>query len=182
MAFPARDRPRHGRPPSPVPTATSDATEASRAGVPGRAQTVRAEEIERLALRDLLPDSLRCIANSRSDAGRQEIGCWQEIGSTNGPAWSKFGRLPIPLESAAREQGRTERPMSGAEIIFEVTEDELDGGFSASALGFGIHTQGDTTDELHRNVREAVDCYFDDGMTRPRLIRLHYVRDEVLVA
>ena len=72
--------------------------------------------------------------------------------------------------------------MSGAEIIFEVTEDELDGGFSASALGFGIHTQGDTTDELHRNVREAVDCFFDDGMTRPSLIRLHYVRDEVLVA
>ena len=72
--------------------------------------------------------------------------------------------------------------MSGTEIIFEVTEDELDGGFSASALGFGIHTQGDTIDELHRNVREAVDCYFDDAMTRPRLIRLHYVRDEILVA
>ena len=153
-----RSRPETGRGTGdrrhPCLPATSDATEASRAGVPGRAQTVRAEEIERLALRDLLPDSLRCIANSRSDAGRQEIGCWQEIGSTNGPAWSKFGRLPIPLESAAREQGRTERPMSGAEIIFEVTEDELDGGFSATALGFGIHTQGDTTDELHRNVRK----------------------------
>ena len=72
--------------------------------------------------------------------------------------------------------------MSGTEIIFEVSEDEFDGGYSASALGFGIHTQGDTLDELPRNVREAVDCYFDDGMERPRLIRLHYVRDEVLVA
>ncbi|MCY4489092.1 MAG: type II toxin-antitoxin system HicB family antitoxin [Deltaproteobacteria bacterium] len=72
--------------------------------------------------------------------------------------------------------------MSGTEIIFEVSEDELDGGYSASALGFGIHTQGDTLDELRRNVREAVDCYFDDQTTRPRLIRLHYVRDEVLVA
>ena len=72
--------------------------------------------------------------------------------------------------------------MSGTEIIFEVSEDELDGGYSASALGFGIHTEGDTLDELRRNVREAVDCYFDDSMTRPRLIRLHYVRDEVLVA
>ena len=72
--------------------------------------------------------------------------------------------------------------MPGTEIIFEVAEDELDGGFSASALGFGIHTQGDTIDEIHRNVREAVDCYFDDGTDRPRLIRLHYVRDEVLVA
>ncbi len=72
--------------------------------------------------------------------------------------------------------------MSGTEIIFEVSEDELDGGYSASALGFGIHTQGDTLDELRRNVREAVDCYFDDDTARPRLIRLHFVRDEVLVA
>ena len=72
--------------------------------------------------------------------------------------------------------------MSGTEIIFEVSEDEFDGGYSASALGFGIHTQGDALDEFHRNVREAVDCYFDEGMDRPRLIRLHYVRHEVLVA
>ena len=72
--------------------------------------------------------------------------------------------------------------MSGTEIIFEVSEDEIDGGYSASALGFCIHTQGDTLDELRRNVREAVDCYFDDAMERPRLIRLHYVRDVVLVA
>ena len=72
--------------------------------------------------------------------------------------------------------------MSGTEIIFEVSEDESDGGYSASALGFGIHTQGDTMDELRRDVREAVDCYFDESMERPRLIRLHYVRDEVLVA
>ena len=71
--------------------------------------------------------------------------------------------------------------MSGAEIIFEVSEDELDGGYSASAPGFGIHTQGDTIEDLHRNVREAVDCYFDGSMDRPRLIRLHYVREEVLV-
>lgn len=72
--------------------------------------------------------------------------------------------------------------MSGTEIIFEVSEDELDGGYSATALGFGIHTQGDTIEDLRRNVREAVECYFDDNMERPRLIRLHYVRDEVLVA
>lgn len=68
------------------------------------------------------------------------------------------------------------------EIIFEVTEDEVDGGYSASALGLGIHTQGDTVEEIRGNVREAVDCYFDDGMPRPRFIRLHFVRDEVLVA
>lgn len=68
------------------------------------------------------------------------------------------------------------------EIIFEVTEDEMDGGYSASALGYGIHTQGDSLDDIRLHVREAVDCYFDDNMPRPKLIRLHFVREEVLVA
>ena len=137
---------------------------------------MRAEEIELSAPLALSPNPVAIVQNTRSGAGRQGIG------STDGPVWSNFGRLPIPVESAARERCQAERPMSGTEIIFEVSEDELDGGFSASALGCGIHTQGDTIDDLRRNVREAVDCYFDDDMARPRLIRLHYVRDEVLVA
>ena len=70
--------------------------------------------------------------------------------------------------------------MSVTEIIFGITEDEVDGGYSATALGHGIHTQGDSVDDIRRNVREAVDCYFDDGMPRPKLVRLHFVRDEVL--
>ena len=71
--------------------------------------------------------------------------------------------------------------MSGlSEIIFEVSEDEIDGGYSASALGFGIHTEGETIDEVRSSVREAVECYFDEEEARPRLIRLHFVRDEVL--
>ena len=61
------------------------------------------------------------------------------------------------------------------EIIFEVTEDNVDGGYSANALGHGIHTQGDSVDEIHSNVRETVDCYFADTMLRPKLIRLHFM-------
>ena len=57
------------------------------------------------------------------------------------------------------------------EIIFEVTEDEVDGGYSASALGHGIHTQGDSVEEIRSNVK-AVDCYFDETMPRPKLIGL----------
>ncbi len=66
------------------------------------------------------------------------------------------------------------------EIIFEVREDEIDGGYSASAIGFGIHTQGMTLDELRGNVREVVDCYFDETTAAPGLIRLHFVREELL--
>ena len=61
--------------------------------------------------------------------------------------------------------------MSSTEIIFEVTEDEVDGGYSASAMGYGIHTQGDSVEEIRRNVREAVDCYFDDTMTKSAIVR-----------
>ena len=72
--------------------------------------------------------------------------------------------------------------MSKTEIIFEVTEDEVDGGYTASALGYGIHTQGDSVEDVRDNVREAVDCYFDETMERPGLIRLHFVRDEIMAA
>lgn len=70
---------------------------------------------------------------------------------------------------------------TSSEIIFEVTEDEVDGGLSANALGYGIHTQADTVGELRHNVKEAVDCYFGETKQRPSLIRLHFVRDEVLL-
>ena len=66
------------------------------------------------------------------------------------------------------------------EIIFDVREDEADGGYVASALGYGIHTQGENLEELRAMVKDAVNCYFDETMQRPAIIRLHFVRDEVL--
>lgn len=58
------------------------------------------------------------------------------------------------------------------EIIFEVREDEVDGGYTASALGYGIHTQGETLDELRAMVKEAVACYFDETMEVPKIIHV----------
>ncbi len=69
----------------------------------------------------------------------------------------------------------------GTEIVFEVNEDEVDGGYSASAIGYGIHTQGQTIEEIRKNIREAFECYFDGEMARPKLIRLHFAHGEVLV-
>jgi hypothetical protein len=66
-----------------------------------------------------------------------------------------------------------------SEIIFEVTEAD-EGGFCASALGYGITTQGETIEQLRSMVRDAVECYFDDPSQAPGIIRLHFVRDEVL--
>jgi len=64
------------------------------------------------------------------------------------------------------------------EILFTV-EEAPEGGFIASAVGYSIITEADTLEELRSNVREAVECHFDDGQA-PKLIRLHIVRDEVL--
>ena len=66
------------------------------------------------------------------------------------------------------------------EIIFLVEED-LDGGFTAKAVGESIFTQGDTLEELREMMRDAVRCHFDDK-ARPQLIRLHIVRDEVIAS
>ena len=69
--------------------------------------------------------------------------------------------------------------MSESEIIFSVQE-SAEGGYEARALGHSIFTQADSMEELRRNVREAVQCHFDDGMT-PSVIRLHMVKDEVIL-
>ncbi|WP_419552742.1 type II toxin-antitoxin system HicB family antitoxin [Candidatus Poriferisodalis sp.] len=61
---------------------------------------------------------------------------------------------------------------TNSEIIFEISDDEVDGGYSASALGYGIHTQAETIEEMRDNIREAVECYFDDASARSRIIRL----------
>src|SRR5712664_252267 len=61
----------------------------------------------------------------------------------------------------------TPKPQQSAinEIIFEVREDEIDGGYTASALGEGVHTEADTLEELRANVKEAVNCHFDETVT-----------------
>ena len=63
-----------------------------------------------------------------------------------------------------------------SEIIFEVTE-AIEGGYDAHALGYGIFTQGDDWSDLKAMVKDAVECHFDDG-TAPKVIRLHFVKDE----
>ena len=65
------------------------------------------------------------------------------------------------------------------EIIFEVQDDVVDGGLVANALGTGIHTEGDNLDELKANIRDALECHFDHA-EMPGIVRLHFVRDEVM--
>lgn len=65
-----------------------------------------------------------------------------------------------------------------SEVIFLV-EESPEGGYQAKAVGESIFTEGDTYDELKRNVKEAVLTHFDES-EYPKLIRLHYVKEELI--
>ena len=70
------------------------------------------------------------------------------------------------------------------EIVF-VVELAPEGGYTARALGESIFTEADTEAELRTAVQDAVQdavhCHFNEGQS-PKVIRLHFVRDELLAA
>jgi hypothetical protein len=66
------------------------------------------------------------------------------------------------------------------EIVF-VVEEAPEGGYTARALGQAIFTEGDSVEALRTAVVDSVRCHFDEG-TGPTVIRLHFIRDELLTA
>ena len=68
--------------------------------------------------------------------------------------------------------------MIHSEIIFSVQESP-EGGYEAQALGYPIFTQAESIDELKQMLRDAVACHFEER-SRPNVIRLHMVKDEVI--
>ena len=63
--------------------------------------------------------------------------------------------------------------------VFFLVEEAVEGGYVAKALGEMIFTDGETIDELKENIKEAVQCHFDDDKM-PKIIRLHLVKEELL--
>jgi hypothetical protein len=63
--------------------------------------------------------------------------------------------------------------------IFFLVEEDIEGGFAAKALGESIFIEAETLEELHANVRDAILCHFDEGKA-PKMVRLHFVHEEVL--
>jgi hypothetical protein len=64
------------------------------------------------------------------------------------------------------------------ELIFLV-EETPEGGYTARALGASIFTEADNLPSLHREVRDAVRCHYDEGRA-PQVVRLHFVREGVI--
>jgi hypothetical protein len=65
-----------------------------------------------------------------------------------------------------------------SEIIFLIEEAD-EGGYTARALGHSIFTEAESMESLRESIRDAVRCHFDEGHS-PKLIRLHFVREEVV--
>jgi hypothetical protein len=64
------------------------------------------------------------------------------------------------------------------ELIF-IVEEAPEGGYTARALGESIFTEADDFEDLQRQVRDAVLCHFEES-DRPKLVRLHFVREDVI--
>ena len=64
------------------------------------------------------------------------------------------------------------------EIIFLI-EEAVDGGLVARSLGQSIFTEAESMEELKVNIKDAVLCHFEED-SLPKVIRLHYVKDEVM--
>lgn len=66
-----------------------------------------------------------------------------------------------------------------SEVVFLV-EEAPEGGLTARALGHSIFTEAEDLPSLRAKVAEAVRCHFGESTDRPKVVRLHYVRDEVM--
>lgn len=64
------------------------------------------------------------------------------------------------------------------EIMFLV-EEAPESGYTARALGESIFTEADDLPALREQIRDAVQCHFEQGRA-PKMIRLHFVKEEVI--
>jgi hypothetical protein len=64
------------------------------------------------------------------------------------------------------------------ELIFLV-EEAPEGGLTARAVGASIFTEADDFRALEEQIRDAVMCHFDEP-DRPRFVRIHFTREEVI--
>jgi hypothetical protein len=64
--------------------------------------------------------------------------------------------------------------------LISAVRDADEGGYCARALGHPIFTQAENREELRAHVLEATAVHFEEGSMHPRLVQLHYVKDELI--
>ena len=66
-------------------------------------------------------------------------------------------------------------------VIIFIIEESSETGYEARALDHSIYTEADTIAELRVMIKDAVQCHFNE-QDMPKLIRLHYVKEEIMAA
>jgi hypothetical protein len=65
-----------------------------------------------------------------------------------------------------------------SEIVFLV-EEAPEGGFTAKSLGYSIYTEADNWEKLKIAINDATSCHFDEAQ-KPKFVRLHFLKEEVI--
>ncbi len=60
-----------------------------------------------------------------------------------------------------------------------MVDEAPESGCTARAVGEAIFTEADDVTTLRAMIADAVGCYFDED-EHPHVVRLHFVRDELL--
>ena len=64
-------------------------------------------------------------------------------------------------------------------IIFLIHEAE-EGGYHAEAVGIGVFAEGETMDELKKNIKGGIDCFYAESKDAPIFAHLHFVKNELM--
>lgn len=64
--------------------------------------------------------------------------------------------------------------------IFFVIQELDEGGYTARAVGQSIITEADDLQQLKLNIKEVLECHFENEADRPKIANLHFVKDEIL--
>jgi len=65
------------------------------------------------------------------------------------------------------------------ELIFLVKESD-EGGYTAQGVGVAIFTEAESIPSLKEEIKDAIQCHFEES--KPRLVRLHFVKEEYFTA
>ncbi|AFY70968.1 hypothetical protein Pse7367_2713 [Thalassoporum mexicanum PCC 7367] len=85
---------------------------------------------------------------------------------------------PLPRPQSLNQLKTFTIPKRIMAIVFTITE-KIRGGYTASAIGEAIATEGKDIDELYNNIRTSTIDYFGAELA-PNTARLYFLREEVL--
>lgn len=89
--------------------------------------------------------------------------------------------VAIPSQPSVLECSQPSIERLNMNGILFFAEGVPEGGLTARSSGEPFFSEADSLECLHQQVRDAVHCHFEEGRA-PKIIRLHFTREEVFAA